>query len=316
MDKKSLARRKRDRALKLIKRNWLLYLFVLPTVVYYIMFQYVPMYGIQIAFQDYRIGQVIGQSKWVGLMHLKKFFDSIWFGTVMKNTLTISLLGMVVGFPLPIVLALLLNEIQNMKFRKFVQTVSYAPHFIATVVLCGMITMFLSPSTGVLGTAINEVRAFFGLDPVNYLTKGSAFKWIYILSDIWKGTGWGSVLYFATLSGVDPQLSEAAKVDGANKLQCIWHINIPVLVPTMIISLILKCGNILSVGQEKVYLLQNDTILLHSEVISTYVYRVGLMGGKYSFSTAVGLFNSVVNAVMLLTVNAIVRKLDKSLSLI
>lgn len=316
MDKKSLARRKRDRALKLIKRNWLLYLFVLPTVVYYIMFQYVPMYGIQIAFQDYRIGQVIGQSKWVGLTHLKKFFDSMWFDTVMKNTLTISLLGMVVGFPLPIILALLLNEIQNMKFRKFVQTVSYAPHFIATVVLCGMITMFLSPTTGVLGTAINEVRSFFGLAPVNYLTKGPAFKWIYILSDIWKGTGWGSVLYFATLSGVDPQLSEAAKVDGANKLQCIWHINIPVLIPTMIISLILKCGNILSVGQEKVFLLQNDTILRHSEVISTYVYRVGLMGGKYSFSTAVGLFNSVVNAVMLLTVNAIVRKLDKSLSLI
>lgn len=298
-----------------IRRNWILYLFVLPTVIYYILFHYRPMYGIQIAFQNYRIGEVFGESEWVGFKHFIKFFESVWFGTILKNTLSLSLLGLIVGFPLPIILALLLNEIQNMRFRKFVQTVSYAPHFIATVVLCGMVTMFMSPSTGIIGVGINAVRESMGLSQVNYLTRGAAFKWIYVLSGIWQGTGWGSVLYFATLSGVDPQLVEAAKIDGASKLQCIWHINVPVLIPTMIINLILKAGSLLTVGHEKVYLLQNDTILRSSEVISTYVYRVGLQGAQYSFSTAVGLFNNVVNAVMMILVNFIVRRLDDSLSL-
>jgi putative aldouronate transport system permease protein len=224
-------------------------------------------------------------------------------------------LQLVLGFPLPIILALSLNEVQNMKFRKFVQTVSYAPHFIATVVLCGMVTMFMSPSSGVIGMGINAFRELIGLNPVNYMTRGAAFKWIYVLSGIWQGTGWGSVLYFAALSGVDPQLAEAAKVDGANKVQCIWHINIPVLIPTMVINLIMKCGSLMSVGHEKVYLLQNDTILRSSEVISTYVYRVGLQGGQYSFSTAVGLFNSIINATLLILVNKITGKLDDSLSL-
>lgn len=298
-----------------VRRNWILYLFVLPTVVYYILFHYRPMYGIQIAFQNYRIGEVFGESEWVGFKHFIKFFESVWFGTILKNTLSLSLLGLIVGFPLPIILALLLNEIQNIRFRKFVQTVSYAPHFIATVVLCGMVTMFMSPSTGIIGVGINAVRESMGLSPINYLTRGGAFKWIYVLSGIWQGTGWGSVLYFATLSGVDPQLVEAAKIDGASKLQCIWHINVPVLIPTMIINLILKAGSLLTVGHEKVYLLQNDTILRSSEVISTYVYRVGLQGAQYSFSTAVGLFNNVVNAAIMILVNFIVRRLDDSLSL-
>ena len=300
---------------KSIRRNWVLYLCVLPTIIYYIVFHYIPVYGVQIAFQNYRVGETFGQSEWVGLKHFIRFFESTWFVTVLKNTLSISFLSLIVGTPLPIILALLLNEVQNMKFRKLVQTVSYAPHFISTVVLCGMVTMFMSPSTGVIGMGINAVREFMGLNPVNYLSQGAAFKWIYVLSGIWQGTGWGSVIYFAALSGVDPQLAEAAKVDGANKIQCIWHINLPVLVPTIIINLILNCGSILNVGFEKVYLLQNDTILRSSEVISTYVYRVGLQGAQYSFSTAVGLFNSTVNATMLILVNSIVRKLDKSSSL-
>ena len=300
---------------KSIRRNWVLYLCVLPTIIYYIVFHYIPVYGVQIAFQNYRVGEIFGQSEWVGLKHFIRFFESTWFVTVLKNTLSISFLSLIVGTPLPIILALLLNEVQNMKFRKLVQTISYAPHFISTVVLCGMVTMFMSPSNGIIGMGINAVRELIGLNPVNYLSQGSAFKWIYVLSGIWQGTGWGSVIYFAALSGVDPQLAEAAKVDGANKIQCIWHINLPVLVPTIIINLILNCGSILSVGFEKVYLLQNDTILRSSEVISTYVYRVGLQGAQYSFSTAVGLFNSTVNAAMLILVNSIVRKLDKSSSL-
>ena len=300
---------------KNIRRNWMLYLFVLPTVIYYILFQYMPIYGVQIAFQNYRVGETFGQSEWVGFTHFKRFFESMWFETVLKNTLSISLLNLAISFPLPILLALLLNEIQNMKFRKLVQTISYAPHFISTVVLCGVVTMFMSPSTGVIGMGINSVRGMMGLSSVNYLSRGSAFKWIYVLSGVWQGTGWASVIYFAALSGVDPQLVEAAKVDGANKLQCMWHINLPVLVPTIVIQLILQSGKILSVGYEKVFLLQNDTIIRSSEVISTYVYRVGLQGGQYSFSAAVGLFNSVVNAAMLILVNSITRKLNRSNSL-
>lgn len=295
-------------------RNWILYLFVIPAIVYYIMFHYVPIYGIQIAFQDYRVGQAFGESKWVGLKHFTKFFNSAWFTTILKNTLSISLLSFL-SFPLPIILALLLNEVKNMKFRKLVQTATYAPHFISTVVLCGAINLFLSPSTGIIGVFVNEIREVFGMKPINIMTKGNLFKWIYVLSGIWQGTGWSSVIYFAALSGVDPQLVEAAKVDGANKVQCIWHINLPVLIPTIVIQLILQSGNILSVGYEKVYLLQNDTILRSSEVISTYIYRVGLQGAQYSFSTAVNLFNSVINAIMLILVNGITRKLSSENSL-
>jgi len=298
-----------------IARNWMLYLFCVPAITYYILFNYLPIYGVQIAFQNYRIGQTFGESTWVGFKWFEKFFKSVWFDTVMKNTLTLSFLNLIVGFPLPIILALLLNEVKNMKFKKFVQTVTYAPHFISSVVLCGAVIMFLSPSTGFLGMAINEIRGSMGLGKVNMLTQGSAFKWIYVLSGVWQGTGWGSVIYFAALSGVDPQLVEAAKVDGANKVQCIWHINIPILIPTIVIQLILRAGSLLSVGFEKVLLLQNDTILRHSEVISTYVYRTGLTGQQYSFSAAVGLFNSLVNAIMLITVNSITRKLSRENSL-
>ena len=306
---------RRKKKLTNIRRNWMLYLFVLPAVIYYVVFHYIPIYGIQIAFQNYKIGEIFGQSEWVGMRHFVKFFKSIWFETVLKNTLTLSLLSLVLGFPLPIILALMLNEVKNIKIRKLVQTVTYAPHFISTVVLCGAITMFLSPSTGLLGIVVNNVRESMGLGAINLSTVGSAFKWIYVLSGVWQGMGWGSVIYFAALSGVDPQLVEAAKVDGANKLQCIIHINLPVLVPTIVIQLILRCGSLLSVGYEKVYLLQNDTILRSSEVISTYVYRVGLNGAQYSFSTAVGLFNSVVNSIILILVNSIVRKLNESNSL-
>lgn len=295
-------------------RNWVLYLFVIPVIVYYIMFRYMPIYGIQIAFQDYRVGEMFGQSKWVGIKHFTKFFNSAWFTTVLKNTLSISLLDFL-GFPLPIILALLLNEVKNMKFRKLAQTVSYAPHFISTVVLCGAVTMFLSPSNGIIGILVNDIRESMGLTPVNIMTKGNMFKWIYVLSGIWQGTGWASIIYFAALSGVDPQLIEAAKVDGANKVQCIWHINLPILIPTIVIQLILRSGSILSVGYEKVFLLQNDTILRSSEVISTYVYRTGLQGAQYSFSTAVNLFNSAVNAALLIFVNGITHKLSSENSL-
>lgn len=311
------SRRQRARKATLlnIRRNWLLYLFVLPAMLFYIIFHYRPLYGVQIAFQDYRIGDVFGQSEWVGFKHFGRFFKSVWFDRVMRNTITISVLSLVINFPLPIILALSLNEVKNMKLRKTVQTVTYAPHFISTVVLCGAITMFLSPSTGLLGMTVNSIRAAMGKSPINLATIGPAFKWIYVLSGTWQSVGWGSVLYFAALSGVDPQLAEAAEVDGANRLQRIIHIHIPAITPTIVIQLILNCGKILSVGYEKVYLLANDTILMDSEVISTYVYRVGLQGGQYSFSSAVGLFNSAINIVMLVIVNTVVRKINSENSL-
>ncbi len=295
--------------------NWVLYLFVLPLIAYYIIFHYRPLYGVQIAFQDYKVGQIFGESKFVGLKHFKRFFNSAWFEMLLTNTLTLSVLQLLVGFPLPIILALLLNEVRNKRARYAVQTVSYAPHFISMVVLCGVVTVFLSPNVGIIGATVNTVRGWLGLNPVNILADGKAFKWVYVLSDVWQSTGWGSIIYLSALAGVDTQLLEAAEIDGANKFQRMLKINLPVLVPTIMIQLILRCGSLLSVGFEKVYLLQNDQILMDSEVIATYVYRVGMNGGQYSFSAAVGLFNSLVNAAILLLVNAITKKVNSANSL-
>ncbi len=306
---------KKKNLLLRMRRRWVLYLFVLPAMLYYFVFHYIPIYGVQIAFQDYKVGEAFGESAWVGFKHFETFLNSPWFETVLKNTLSVSLLNLVIGFPVPIILALLLNEVKNLRFRKAVQTITYAPHFISIVVLCGAITLFLSPSTGILGMTINAVRSLMGLPEINVLSSGPAFKWIYVISGIWQGAGWGSIIYFAALSGVDPQLIEAAQLDGANKFQIIWRVNLPLLLPTIVIQLILQCGQLLSVGYEKVWLLQNPTILIDSEVISTYVYRAGLQGARYSFSAAVGLFNSVVNAIILITVNALSKRVDKDLGL-
>lgn len=298
-----------------ISQNWVLYLFLLPAVIYFVVFHYLPIYGVQIAFQNYRVGDAFGESEWVGFEHFIRFFKSAWFSTVLKNTLSISLLNLALGFPAPIILALLLNEVKNVRLRKTIQTVTYAPHFISMVVLCGAVTLFLNPNTGIIGSAINTLREAVGLPRVNVLTQGSSFKWIYVLSGIWQDVGWSSIIYYAALAGVDPQLIEAARVDGANKFQIIRHVNLPLLVPTIIIQLILKCGYLLSVGFEKTYLLQNDTILRASEVISTYVYRAGMQGAQYSFAAAVGLFNSVINAILLVIVNTLSHKLDKDYGL-
>lgn len=306
----------RRRKLRRIRENWILYLFLLPTFVWFVIFHYWPIYGIQIAFQNYKIGQAFGSSQWVGLKYFRQFFSSYWFPTVMRNTVTISLLGFALSFPLPIVLALLLNEVSHEGYKKTVQTITYAPHFISTVVLCGALQLFLSPTSGLIGRGVNAIRQGIGLADVNILMDGPAFKWVYVLSGVWQGTGWASVIYFAALSAVDVSHLEAAEIDGANKLQRMWYINLPVLTPTIVIQLILSCGGILGVGFEKVYLLQNDTILAYSEVISTYVYRAGVNGAQFSFGTAVGLFNNLINAAMLLLVNAIVRAVDRDMSLL
>lgn len=289
---------------KSVKRNWQLYVMCLPAIIFMVLFAYKPMYGILIAFKKYNMRVGIMGSPWVGFDNFERLFASYWFPIILKNTLSLSLLSLVLGFPVPIILALILNEVSNTRFRKTFQTISYAPHFISTVVMCGMVSLFLNPTSGIFNIIITKL----GGEAVNFMQEAKNFKWIYVLSGIWQEVGWGSIIYFATLSGVDKSLLEAADIDGATRLQKIWYINIPVLIPTIIVLLILNCGSLLSVGYEKVYLLQNSTNLSGSEVISTYVYKVGLEQADFSFGTAASLFNSVVNTIILLLANFLSKK--------
>lgn len=293
---------------KSVWKNWQLYIMCLPAVIYFLIFAYKPMYGIIIAFKNYSMRKGIMGSPWIGFGNFERLFSSYWFPIILKNTLTLSGLTLILGFPIPILLALILNEVQNSRFRKGFQIISYAPHFISTVVLCGMLTLFLSPSSGV----INRFITMLGGEHINFLQEPSMFKWVYVLSGVWQEMGWGSIIYFATLSGVDKALIEAADIDGASRLQKIWYINLPVLVPTILILLILNCGSLLSVGYEKVFLLQNPTNLSASEVISTFVYKSGLEKSDFSFGAAADLFNSVVNTIVLVLANTISKQTTKT----
>jgi len=266
------------------------------------------MYGVQIAFKDFMASKGILGSPWVGFEHFQRFFRSFYFKNIITNTLRISLLSLAVGFPIPIILALLLNEVGNKTYKRFIQTVTYAPHFISMVVMAGIIISFLSPSTGLINFFLRAI----GSEPISFMGKSAMFPWIYIISGIWQNAGWSSIMYFAALSAIDVELYEAAKVDGCTKLQKIWHIDIPGIVPMIVILLILNCGNLMTVGFEKAYLLQNNLNIETSEVISTYVYKVGLQRAEYSFATAVGLFNSIINFILLLSVNKISNKLGQT----
>ena len=302
---------KKARPARLKKRresHWQLWLMVIPAVTYLLLFVYKPMGGVLIAFQDYSLKKGIWGSDWVGFDNFTRLFKSYWFPVILKNTLTISLLSLALSFPAPIILALAANEIRSEKRKRLFQTVSYAPHFISTVVVCGMITVFLSPESGV----INFLLQLIGVEPVAFLAKPNAFKWVYVLSGIWQTIGWSAIIYIAALSGVDKNLLEAAQIDGANRLQRIRYVNFPVLIPTIVIMFILRCGSILGVGYEKVYLLQNTANLSASEVISTYVYKVGLEKADFGFSTAVSLFNNVVNCIVLLLSNKLSKKFSGS----
>ena len=287
-------------------KNWQLYFMVLPALTYTIIFSYIPMYGILIAFKDYKLKVGVMGSPWVGFDNFTQLFDSFWAPIIVKNTLGISILSLAISFPLPIIVALMLNEVHNKSYKHIVQTISYAPHFISTVVICGMITLFLSPSYGI----VNMIIEFFGGEKIYFLRDAQYFKGVYVLSGVWQSLGWNTIIYTAALSAVDQSLLDAAEIDGASRLQKIRYINFPVLVPTIVILFILQCGSLLSVGYEKVYLLQSDTNLRASEVISTFVYKVGLVDRNFSFSTAAGLLNSVVNAVVLIIVNTITKKIS------
>lgn len=293
---------------KLILRNWQLYVLISPVIAYFILFHYVPMYGIQIAFKDFYATKGIWGSPWVGFAHFTRFFDSYFFWRLIKNTLGIGLYSLVVGFPIPIILALLMNEVRAERFKKFVQTVTYAPHFLSTVVIVGMVVIFLNPRYGVVNTLIKA----FGGKPIRFLAEPSWFKTIYVLSDVWQTMGWSSIIYLAALAGVDHQLHEAARVDGATRIQRIWHINIPSIMPTIIILLILNLGTVMAVGFEKVLLMQNNLNLQSSDIIATYVYRSGIQEADYSFSAAIGLFNSIINFIMLIVVNFISKRVSET----
>ncbi|MDQ0876218.1 putative aldouronate transport system permease protein [Paenibacillus sp. V4I3] len=291
-------------ALRMVKKNWQLYLIILPSLVYLIIFKYVPMAGVQIAFKNYMVTKGIWGSDWIGFKHFVDFFHLPIFWRVIKNTSLLSLYSLLIGFPAPIILALALNELKNGVFKRAVQLVTFAPYFISTVIMVSIIMLFLSPQLGFIHLLADK----FGFPAENLMSKPEYFKTVYVLSDVWQFTGYASVIYIAALAGVDPHLYEAAKVDGASRFQRMIHIDLPSLMPTAVILLILNAGQIMNVGFEKVYLMQNAINVGASEVISTYVYKMGLVGANFSFSAAVGLFNSIVNLLLLIVVNYVARK--------
>lgn len=290
-----------------IKKHKMIYLMALPVIAYYLIFHYGPMYGALIAFQDYNPARGIWGSDWVGFKHFIDFFQSRDFNRVFFNTLWISLNGLVFGFPAPIILALLINEIKRKSFARVTQTITYLPHFISMVVVCGMIKDFTSES-GI----ITQFLGLFGFPQQSMLSNKNLFVPILVLSDIWQGVGWGSIIYLAALQGIDDSLYEAASIDGAGRLRQTWHITLPGILPTVVIMLILKIGGLLSVGSEKILLLYSPLIYDTSDVISTYVYRRGLEDFAWSFSTAVGLFNSVINCILLVGANYLSKKIQGS----
>jgi len=290
-----------------LKRNWILYLFVLPILTYLIIFNYWPMYGIQIAFRNFNFADGLTGSEWVGLKWFKRFLGGPRFLPILKNTMVLSLYNMIASFPMPIILAIILNNVANLKWKKFAQTITYMPHFISGVVVVGMMSMFFSPTNGF----VNTILSWFGGSGTTYfMGEAKYFSHMYVWSGVWQGMGWSSIIYMAALSGVDPGLHESARIDGANKIQRVLYIDIPTIMPTLVIMLILRCGAIISVGADKVYLMQNGLNMEVSEVISTYVYKVGMLDQQYSFSTAVGLMNTVVNYILLLIVNNIAKKVN------
>ena len=293
---------------KRVLRNWQLYVFLIPTILYFLIFRYYPMYGLQIAFRNYKASKGIWGSQWVGMRNFQRFFATADFWQLLENTLAISVGNLIISFPVPIILALLLNQMPSKRYKKIVQTVIYAPHFISTVVMVGIIFLFFSPSSGI----INHMIVAFGGEPIHFMAEASMFRPLYIGSEIWQGAGWGSILYLAALASINPELHEAAVVDGANKLQRVWHIDIPGILPTVVIMFILNSGKVMAVGFEKAYLMQTSLNISTSEIIATYVYKRGLLNSQFSFSATVGMFESVVNLVLIVTVNFISRKVSDS----
>lgn len=296
---------KRDWRQRAYQSRYLLLMMFIPFV-YLIIFHYIPMYGVQIAFRDYNPYLGILESPWVGFAHFVDFFTSTYFWRLIRNTLAISLLQLFLAFPAAIILALMINDMENKYFQKAVQTIAYLPHFISSVVVAGLVLSVLATRTGI----INQARHALGLEEIAFMTKSSYFPFIMVFTEIWQNTGWGSIIYLAAMTAIDPALYEAAIVDGASRWQQICSITLPCILPTIIIQFILKVGGLFTVGYQKILLLYNPQIYENADVIGTYVYRRGLMGLEYSFGAAVDLFNTVLNLLMLLVFNAICRRVS------
>jgi putative aldouronate transport system permease protein len=299
---------KKKKVLPQILRYKYLYLLFLPVVVWYILFHYVPMYGIIIAFKNYNVFAGMSKSPWVGFLYFKQFFASVFFWRLIKNTFLISFYGLVFGFPAPIILALLFNELKNGLFKKATQTISYLPHFISTVIIVSMFVEFLSPSRGL----INNIIANFGGSRIYFLGDPKYFRLIYTLMNIWRGVGWGTIIYLAALTGINPELYEAAIIDGCNRFRQTLHVTLPGIASTIIIMLIFRVGELLSVGSESIILMYNPAIYETADVISTYVYRRGLVEAQYSFGAAVGLFNAVIGLALIGITNTLAKRFSET----
>lgn len=294
--------------LRRMKKHWQFYLLIIPPMLYIIIFKYIPLVGLQIAFRDFNVVGGIWHSPWVGFDQFTRFFHSPQFWSSLTNTLSISIVTLIFTFPAPIILALLLNEVRIGVYKKISQTITFAPHFISVVVMAGMILLFLDPSNGI----VPKLLHYFGVEPTNYLASITGFKYVYAITEVWQHTGYASILYLAALAGVNPELYEAAKVDGASKLQKIIHVDLPGILPAITILLILSIGELTSVGFEKILLLQNPVNIPGSQVIATYVYQIGLINDSYSYATAIGIFNSAINFILLFLVNWIARKTSEN----
>lgn len=303
-DTRPLKTQKRLKKIRVnLMTNWQLYVFLVPAMSYFLIFHYVPMYGVQLAFKDYYANLGILGSPWIGFDHFNRFFNSYYFWRLLKNTLILSFYSLIL-FPLPIIFALSLNELRNGAFKKWTQTLTYAPHFISVVVVVGMLIAFLDPVTGV----VNQIIVAFGASQIDFLTSPQWFRHLFVWSGQWQTLGWGTIIYLASLAGVNPELHEAAKVDGATRMQRIIHINIPHILPTIIVLFILNIGSFMTIGFEKVLLMQNTLNSETSDIIQTFVYQTGLIKGQYDFATAIGLFDSVINLILLLIFNYMARK--------
>lgn len=306
------ARRKPDvrtrlqKWLSAVAENRWLYVLILPALVYLIIFNYLPMYGVQIAFKDYKAVRGIAGSDWVGLKHFKTFFNAYYSGRLISNTLLLNVLSLLFSFPIPIALAVVINNIRNQRLKKFTQTAIYIPHFISTVVLAGILYILLSPTNGI----INHAIVALGGKAIYFMNEAGWFRPIYILSGIWQNAGWNSILYIAALAGIDPELYEAATIDGASKWQKVLYIDIPHLIPTATMMLILNCGSLLSSATEKTLLLQTGGNMATSDILGTYVYTMGLGSGQFSYTSAINLFVNVINFIMVVSANTISSKMN------
>ncbi|MDR1230658.1 MAG: ABC transporter permease subunit [Spirochaetaceae bacterium] len=290
------------------RKDWQLWVLLLPALVYFFVFCYLPMYGIQIAFRDYKAVFGITGSKWVGLKNFSDFFHAYYFGRLLSNTLLLNIFGLICGFPIPIILAILLNQINRPGFKKFAQTAIYIPHFISTVVMAGMLYLFLSPTNGIF----NKFIELAGGQAIYFMAEPEWFRTLFIGSDIWQHAGWNTILYIATLTGIDPELYEAATVDGATKRQKIWHIDIPQLMPIAVMMLILSCGSLMVSNTDKALLMKTAANSARSDIIGVYVYEMGLGRAQFSYTAAIGLFTNVINFFTIMIVNSVSKKLNET----